>query len=516
MNPFSFFQTWGTTASAYYDALKPSKTRRAIPPSIVRSADQKLKDRGRRSMSAKTGRAQDNFTLAAWMIRTYLDHVSTLSFNPTTQNPELDLAVEEWYKEWSLRENCDVAGKHPFRKLIRIMEGRRLIDGDVFCMKIGGNGPGRGTIQLIEADRIASPEGSRTSGVSLESVPRNLDPNNFINGVRVAKSGRAMFYMVNKRNDDGTLQFERNVSAANIVQHGFFNRVDQVRGISPFTAALNTMADIYDAFDHTSAKIKMSALFAAVITQDKEMGFAGAYEDGSGTAGLSLDFEEGPQIWDLNPGEDIRTVSANGAIDGPSLDYMKVLVQLSLKALDLPMSFYSEDFTNYYGSRGAAILFKKSVQPKQQDLMDSLNEIMTWRLGMAVKDGELKLPGGASFDDLTWEWIPSGMELWDPVKEVAGYKSAIAAGLDSPQRICRLIGTDFDQNIADIQQAQQAAEAAGIILDFAASSSSNHNMDEGDVTDNQPQSETSREADEVEADDETRNETKDSKDGVIN
>ncbi len=509
MNPFAFFNNWGSGNSQYYDALKDKGRRRPVPTGKIRSADNKLTDVGRRQMSAKASQAQDNFSLAAWMVRTYLNHVASVNFKPTTKNVEVDKALEDWYKEWSLKENCDAAGKHPMRRIIRLWEGRRLMDGDAFMLKIGGKGELRGTVQLIEADRIASPDAQ--AGINQTDQPPNLEL--FTNGVRLTKAGRAMQYMVNTREADGTLEFERTIAAANMIHHGFFDRVDQIRGISPFTSALNTMGDLYESFDYTMGKIKLASIFSAAIVRDADMGIPGVNDDNAGSGAdpdWSLDLDDGAKVFDISTGEDVKIIESNSVVGTGTLDYMKIMVQLTMKALDLPMSFYSEDFTNFYGSRGAVIQFKKATKPKQADLIDSLNDMMKWRIGMAIADGDLKLPKGFKYEDLSWDWITEGMEMWDPVKEVAGYKSAIAAGLDSPQRICRMIGTDYDQNLADIEEARDKAEAHGIQLDFAISSSSSKILEESQQSEPAPDtSETSEDDEDTDAADTPTPDTKD-------
>ena len=92
---------------------------------------------------------------------------------------------------------------------------------------------------------------------------------------------------------------------------------------------------------------------------------------------------------------------------------------------------------------------------------------------MAVADGELELPNGRDFDFLKWEWVPDGVPWWDGVKEARGAAMAIAMGLSSPQRECKLSGTDFETNMRETSEAMEIAGEYGVPLKFADSTAFN-------------------------------------------
>jgi len=142
------------------------------------------------------------------------------------------------------------------------------------------------------------------------------------------------------------------------------------------------------------------------------------------------------------------------------------MIHVSLKALDIPYSFFDESFTNFFGSRGGLMQYLKSCKHKQADLVDLLDEITAWRLRLFIEDGVLELPGDMTLANVSWEWVPDGVPWWDPAKQVRGHSEAIARGLDSPQRVCRESGTDFYTNVDQIAEAQAYAEEKGVDLAF--------------------------------------------------
>lgn len=118
------------------------------------------------------------------------------------------------------------------------------------------------------------------------------------------------------------------VNASDMYQHGYFDRYDQVRGISPLASATNDFSDLYTAKTYALAKMKLSQLFAVKLTHDSDL-------TGDGTTAESPDykfaFDSGPQFIDLDKGdnlvrqrrESVRPVSgvhANGNRDRPEGD----------------------------------------------------------------------------------------------------------------------------------------------------------------------------------------------------
>lgn len=441
-----------------YDALNP-RGRRKGTTTRVKSEDAILKDRDRRALAATAQDVQRNFAIAAWAIRMHLNYVSSFAFQSRTGDDEIDTAVEAFMLRWSSKYQCDVRKQHPFRRMIRLAEARRVVDGDVFFLKLSGEGASRGKLQAIEGDRIATPT----------DLPAGIDPNNWTNGIRLTGSGIAKEFCICNRDSNGQLSFGRIVPEESIFSHGFYDRFDQVRGISPIASALNSLQDVYEGIDYALAKIKVSQLFGLVFYRDATDAFDGVKPtldsngDGFPDSGYEVNFAGGPQMLDLNPGDRAEFLESRSPAT-ETVTFLKLIIHVALKSLDLPYSFFDESFTNFYGSRGSMIQYLKACRSKQQDLSELLDEITSWRLGMAIADGDLMLPRGVDFRDLSWEWVPDGVPWWDPAKEVSGHAAAIAAGLDTPQRVCRAIGTDFYDNVDEIAKANTYAKNRGVSI----------------------------------------------------
>jgi capsid protein len=454
---------------AGYDAITSNGRRRA-PATRVKHEDLILKDLDRNRLQATAHNVQRNFAIAAWAIRKHLDYVSSFTFQAKTRT-DFDIELERFMTWWGGRQNCDLRRQHPFRRMVRLAEARRIVDGDFFLLKLTGDGVSRGKLQAIESDRVATPRDG----------PKGFNESNWKNGVKTSIGGTPQQYCINRRSDYGSLTFERIVPATSLFVHGCYDRFDQIRGISPIAASLNTLEDTYEGFSMAFAKLKVHQLFALAFYRDAEVGFdstratTDANDDGILDSGYEVDFGKGPVQLDLNPGDKAEFLESKTPAT-ETVGFLNMMIHVCLKSLDLPFSFYDESHTNFFGSKGALQNYLKSCEAKRADLRELLDEITRWRIGLAVFDGDLTLPSGMQFEDIKWNWQEAGVPWWDPSKEVRGHTAAIAAGLDSPQRVCRETGTDFYENVDAIADAIQYAKSKGVNLQLTTTGTAS--MDE--------------------------------------
>lgn len=414
-----------------YDATEP-KNRRRPSTGLLKSEDRQLPQSNRRDLVSEMRDLHRNFSLAAWAIRKHLDFVSSFAFRSKTGDKALDNRIEELMNWFSRPNNCDVAGRHPLRRMIRLAEARRTVDGDVFLLKLRD-----GRLQAIEGDRIRTPL----------DRPKGFRAKELTHGVRVNDAGRALGYLVCRRGTFGNgFHFERMVPAHRMLQHAFFDRFDQVRGITPMASGYNSFQDTYEGITYALLKAKIAQLFGLVVTRngdgDDSMGHVtNANDDGDDTtesneekSGYQIDFGQGPFFQELEPGDEMKFLE-NKTPSAEFREFLITVIALSLKSLDIPFSFYDEAWTNFFGSKAALALYLKSCKSKRADVQDLLRQITVWRQILWIADGVLELPRGVRLPDLAFEWIPDGMPWWDQSKEVKGDVMAVSAGLRSRTEI---------------------------------------------------------------------------------
>jgi capsid protein len=429
-----------------YDATV-SGGKRKRPATEKRSEDLILNERKRDLLASATRDLQRNFALVAWAVRKHLDYVSMFDFQMRTGEDALNIDIERRMSEWMRPQNCDATGRHPFQRLLRIIESRRTIDGDVFAVKQRS-----GKLQVVEADRVRNPE----------RQPGQMD---WYNGIKVDTAGRTLAYAIHDRTPHGFV-FARDVAAGRMIHHGYFERIDQVRGVSPLAAAVNSFRDVYEGVDYALAKMKVEQLFALVFYRDANESIG----EVSGQSGsYNVDFGKGPVQLDLDPGDQANFLKSDNP-GSNTQEFLKAVISIALKSLDLPLNFYDESHTNFFGSRAAWLLYDRSCIAKRADVQEFLRKVTVWKLRQWVVEDGLRLPAGMTLNDLPFEWVPRGMPWWDPKKEIEGSLAAMRAGLDNPYRITKETGRgEFEENIDQIARAQQYAAERGVSLDFAMS-----------------------------------------------
>lgn len=431
-----------------YDAVKSSGKRKAASP-VTKSSDDELKNRDRHAMVGTTRDLARNFSLVAWAIRKHLDYVSMFDFQMRTESDELNNSIESLMHEWQRPQNCDASGRHNFTRMLRLFEGARTRDGDVFALKLQNM-----RLQPIEGDRIRQPE--------------KLDNGDWYNGVRINGAGGAAEYAVWDRvSGQSQMKYNRNIAANRMVHHGYFERFDQVRGISPLAAAINSFRDVYEGVDYALAKMKVEQLFALVFYRDAQESPGQIMAGGSDENGYSVDFGKGPVQLDLEAGDRADFLKTDNP-GSNTREFIETVLGIALKSLDIPFNFYDEAHTNFFGSRAAWLLYDRSCQSKRADVQEFLRKITVWLLRGWIVSGQLPLPAGMTIRDLTFEWVHRGMPWWDPAKEINGNVAAIQAGLDNPYRICKEAGRgEFEENIDAIAKAKSYAESQGVDLIYA-------------------------------------------------
>jgi capsid protein len=443
-----------------YDAVE-NRGDRKFPVSVLRSEDREMWPYQRQILVTNSRDLQRNYSIAAWMIRKHLDFVSTFIFHPRTGDKGLDRVLAEYMAWYGRPENCDAAGRHTLAQMIRLGEARRTVDSDVFFQKRYD-----GKLNAIEGDRVRMPPG----GVPPQDIPSGYSLIDFIHGVLVNRLGKSLAYVVCKRFKQGYgFLYERLVPAKYMRQHAYFDRFDQVRGVSPLASALNSLRDTYEGFNYALAKMKVTQLFALafyreaaetvapMVTADPGMSpdldaSPAPQDDPNGDSpksGYDVDFSHGPSILDLDPGDKAEFLESKH----PSSEmqaFSSMMIAVALKALDIPYSFYDESHTNFYGSRGAHLQYEVSAEIKRQDNRNLLDDITDWRLRLAVLDGEISLPAGKTFDQsINYEWINRGMPWINPFVEVKADAEAVKNGFKSTVQIAKEHGGDAYQNVDD-------------------------------------------------------------------
>jgi len=271
-------------------------------------------------------------------------------------------------------------------------------------------------------------------------------------------------YIICKRTERiNGLEYERLVSADDMLAHGYYDRFDQIRGVSPLAPAINTFRDCYEGMDYALAKMKVAQLFALAIYRDGAEPLPGMEAQTDVDDAYSVDFSRGPVMLDLKPGD--KAAFLESTAPGQAFaDYMECVIACALKSLDIPISSYDEGHTNFSGSRVALVQYERSAESKRAEVRQLLDSITQHALSAAKASGDIpKLPKLYEPEAQQWEWVSRGTPWLQPLQEVKADVMAIEAGLDSRTRIVKeRTGRDFMDVVKELKAEKEAMIAANL------------------------------------------------------
>lgn len=444
----------GRQANFGYDAIAQTNRRRMAAP-ILRSEDWELQPAARKQLAASQRDIGRNFSVARWMIERHLDYVTSFTFKFRSADPTLNSLVEARMKSWFNRRQSDIAARHNFPSCIRLAEASALTANDCLAIKLAD-----GRVQWIEGDRLANP------GAGL---PPDVDMRALVHGVIVDDYTATKKYVVCRRGPKGNawqaptvLTFDQLVDAEDAVLHGFFDRFDQVRGVSPLACALNSLQDLYEAKTYALGRMKIDQLWALAVYRGDTSAITERSVDANGNPTgqdyLKMPIGNGPIIADMDVGDRMEAIQSSQP-SSQFQDFMQKAISFTLKALAIPYSFFDEAYTNYSGARQALLQYEQAADLRRDIIRELLDELTDWRLKLFMLDDELP---AIDPKDYSWEWVAASLPWIDPLKEAQANIALIGANLESEIHVLKQQGRDFADVIAERRQAQQMLQAAGL------------------------------------------------------
>ena len=472
-----------------YDAIV-DKSRRKAPPTAPRHESKIVSQTDRRKLNATTQDQRRNLSLVAWAYRMHLAFNTQFRLHVTTKDEGLNEAIEDAFEWWALPTNCDVTNRHSLRRLCRLAEGHRFLDGDVGVLFTPD-----GRLQLIEGDRINNPS---------QGVPKKYQGINWNQGVELDRNGGAIQYMLCQRvNGGGSLAFDSVKTARNLKLYGYFERYDQHRGISPLSAAINTFQDVYETWELNVLKAKAHALFGMVISRESsgrgELGMEQTETltatDDDATQFAAERYETTPEgifKMELAMGENVSTIESKTPSD-ELVNFTKLLSRAGFLAMDLPYSFFDSSDASYSAQRMDLILYEIGNAVKREPMQNLLQLIAKWKLSrwtrndpreMGDSEPRIVLPRGIELENLTYEWVPQGIPWVDPAKESKADEAAIRNGLVSRTYIAKKRNLPrLRQTFDELEREESEISRRGITIQAADPGAETINNIEADSAD---------------------------------
>ena len=393
-------------------------------------------------------------------------------------------------KEFALwadnRLACDALGLNDFYELQQVAFMSWLLSGDVFCLfKNGGKSdatPYNMRVQLIEADRVATPTTWNVSYGLLTEGTNKDNGNDIHDGVEVDKMGHVIAYhirstypfeLTKKKTEWNRIEaVGKKTGLPNIIHIMDSERPDQYRGVSYLAPVIEPLLQIrrYTETEITAAMIE--SCFAGFIKTElrtDEVPMNETVEAPADEPSDPNDFNFGPGEFNvLKPGEDITFSDPKRPANGFA-GFVRAVAEQVGAALEIPAELLLKQFTSSYSaSRGALLEAWKGFKMRRawfvKDFCKPIYEV--W-LAEAVAIGRINAPGFFLDPAIrkAWcgsEWIGPSQGQLNPVQEIQAEILAVQNGFSThEQATARLNGGNWSNNVETLKSEIAAKKAAG-------------------------------------------------------
>ena len=503
-------------ASGYSDA-GASTTKRALKAFIAASGspvedidfnNSTLRQRGRMLYMASP--------VAAGAINTNRTAIvgPGLYMRPALDRETLGLSVEQaraWAKKtqtefrlWAdSKYHCDALGMNNLYALQQLALKSALMTGDVFALIRHVDPdpmcPYGLRVQLVEADRVATPTKNGTYGPIRVTEGKTSDGRLIHDGVEVDENGRVTAYYICSHyptSAQGVLKFGEKAEWTRVEAVGKITgtpnilhvmnpeRPDQYRGVTYLAPVIETLLQLRRFTEsNLIAAIIQTYLTAWITTQTdptripfNEVGegdIDGA-ENGenlerpdSGVSDSENEYEMGPgQVLHLQPGENVTMSNPN--VPTASFDsFVKAICRIAGTGVEMPYDVLMKEFNSSYSSAKGALeeAWTVFLMLRRWFIDDFCQPIYEVWLAEAVARGRINAPGFLTDPILRKAWCgavwdgPAQTHL-DPVKEAKANETVVSHGWKTNAQVTReYYGGDWNENMEQLKS--EAAVAAG-------------------------------------------------------
>lgn len=371
------------------------------------------------------------------------------------KDPIANKAIEDSFRRWSKKGNCDVTGKHSFFDMCNLIVKAVSRDGEALVRKVYGKGAGPWgyQLQILDIDRL---------DVNLNRD--DLSNGNYIKmGIEFTKYGRPVAYHLRtKHPSDSFYSFQGShfevVSADQIYHIMVHDRPEQSRGVPWMHASMVELGNLGGYQEAAIVAARQGAAKMGFYTSPDGDGSPLAdEEDPSGN--LIMEAEAG--IFDVLPeGYGFEKYDP----DYPHAmfaDFVKSCLRSISSGLGVAYNTLSNDLegVNFSSIRTGVLEERDNWMVIQRWFIETfLDDLFSDWLRMALLSSQVTLANGsvlpasgferfnmATWRGRRWQWV-------DPTADVEANIKSVNAGFKSRKSVISEMGGDIDDVFSDLEE----------------------------------------------------------------
>jgi len=396
------------------------------------------------------------------VIRNGIKFQSKIKTSRRNLNEKLNRDIEENFKYWCRKENCDITGKMSFYDM-QSMTARRLeIDGGLFIKSIWNPAlryPLQ--LQLLEIDLL---------DIYKNEVLNN--GNSIICGVEITPFRKPVAYWLNPEpnkpyDNYSQMTVSVRIPASEIIFIYDIIRIEQLHGISNLAKILPKLRDIMDIEENELVKEKIQTSYSAIITKNEFGSLTESFANEETNAdGQIEDMHEAGGVVYLEQGEDVKFPEKPKGESGYE-SFMRVNIRNFAKADGWSSEQISGDLSqaNYSSARTGSIEDEKNAEIWQKKIIDKFCQpIAEWFVDMLILTRKVTAIDYYNNPYKYYEflWLKPGTKWIDPKKEAEANWLLIAKGLLSRQDYYASLGKDFETEMEQIKFEKELMKKYGL------------------------------------------------------
>lgn len=376
-----------------------------------------------------------------------------------TNKTSMNKVIEDSWKKWCKKQNCDVTGTQSFTRMMRMCVQRKKIDGGILIVKrYTSNGFIPLKLQTFEVDELDNSQ----------MTPKKKG-NKVVGGIEMNEYNKPIGYWIRQYSIDGmALSNPIWVDAKDVIFLYTKRRPSQVREMSDMSPTITRIRDANEFMVAVSVKERIAACLSVFIKKVLPTSGLGRGQ----SAQIQHESYQGKTITpgmikELNAGDEIQVVNPTGqATDATS--YIELQQRLVAAGQGISYEATSRDMSksNYSSTRQGIIEDDMTYAEERELLIETMDEIYETFIISLWLAGIIDAKDFWDNKDHYFEhsWVAAPKKWIDPQKEANANKIALNTGQKTFKQIAAEQGRDWKQQIDEMVEVLEYAKKKGIDL----------------------------------------------------